>query len=94
MTFFEFTQSLISREPPEGLEPVVKALWYERKGDWHKAHQIVQELPERNGSWVHAYLHRVEGELWNARYWYSRAGVDEAVTSTDEEWEAIVRTLL
>ena len=95
MTYEEFLESLSQKTPPAGLNPWLTALWYERQGDWDRAHHIVQELPDRKAARVHAYLHRVEGDLWNSRYWHDRAGsrLPEEL-SLEEEWETLVRQYL
>ena len=90
----EFRDSLAGNAPPPGLAELVTALWYDARGDWDRAHRIAQEVSTRNGSWVHAYLHRKEGDLGNARYWYSRAGKAESRASLDAEWEEIAAHLL
>ncbi len=77
------------KDPPEQLSEVLKALWYDAKGDWDRAHRIAQEVGSRDGSWVHAYLHRKEGDLDNARYWYGRAGRSECQLPLQGEWEQI-----
>jgi hypothetical protein len=69
-------------------------MWHEAKGDWDKAHQIVQEQNDRDGAWVHAYLHRQEGDNANAAYWYSRASRPVSQASLEREWEEIVKALL
>ena len=73
MDFETYKSSLAEEAPPEGLGMAVQALWWEAKGDWHLAHQCAQRQPDAEGAWAHAYLHRVEGDLGNARYWYRRA---------------------
>ncbi|SFS10208.1 hypothetical protein SAMN05421771_1760 [Granulicella pectinivorans] len=70
------------------------ALWWDAKGDWKQAHEIAQDVEGADGAWVHAYLHRKEGDTWNAGYWYRRAGRPEARGSLREEWEEIVTELL
>jgi hypothetical protein len=93
MTEEEFHASLPYAAPPAGLSPALEALWYAAKGEWEKAHDLTQpggmEL-----DWVHAYLHRVEGDLSNAGYWYRRAGKPPATVPINEEWAALVRTFL
>lgn len=91
MTYDEFISSLTSDQPPQKIPEVLKALWYDGKNDWNGSHHIAQDINDNNGSWVHAYLHRKEGDLSNARYWYSRAGKIEPATSLKEEWEFLVR---
>jgi len=94
MTLTEFEVSLGGLAPPAGIPPLVEALWYERNGDWTRAHEITQDIDTDDGSWVHAYLHRREGDLSNARYWYRHAGKPAATGSLEDEWRAIVDTLL
>jgi hypothetical protein len=86
--------TLSNAAPPADLAPTLKALWWAAKGDWTKAHQIVQDEESADAAWVHAYLHRVEGDLGNAGYWYRRAGKPAAGDSLDGEWERIVSALL
>lgn len=97
MTFEEFQQS-IARDamPPAALSLAVKALWHDARGDWDRAHACAQEEHARDGSWVHAFLHRKEGDLGNAGYWYSRAGrkMPASGVSLEAEWEQIARELL
>ncbi len=94
MTYEAFRRSLTHASPPDELSPLLKAMWFEGKGDWHMAHEVAQDIHEREGSWIHAYLHRKEGDLGNARYWYNRAGKPVPAVSLEEEWEAITRELL
>jgi hypothetical protein len=77
-----------------GLGPALRALWSDAQGDWHAAHELCQADGGRDGDWVHAYLHRKEGDQANARYWYVRAGQPPADGSLDAEWCAIARSLL
>ena len=86
--------SLKQATPPSGLPRTVEALWYERRGDWDRAHKIVQDEASTDAAWVHAYLHRVEGDLGNAGYWYRQAGQPVAKDSLEAEWERIVSALL
>lgn len=79
---------------PSGLRPALAALWYERAGQWDRAHRIVQAEGDASAAWVHAYLHRREGDLGNARYWYARAGKPESHAPLEREWQEIVRSLL
>ena len=74
MTLIEFKNSLLNSAPPATVSSELAALWWARKGDWNRAHGIVQELSTPQAAWVHAYLHRVEGDASNARYWYRQAG--------------------
>lgn len=94
MNLETFKASLQDPEPPAELAAVLKALWWDAKGDWDRAHEIAQEVHDAEGAWVHAYLHRKEGDLGNAAYWYSRAGKPRADTSLEAEWEQIVRAFL
>jgi hypothetical protein len=91
MTYDEFIGSLSSEQPPKKIPDILLALWYDGKNDWEGSHNIAQEIEDKNGSWVHAYLHRKEGDLSNARYWYSRAGKSEPDMSLKQEWESLVR---
>ena len=90
----EFDQSLNASAPPANLSPALTALWQAAKDDWEAAHQIAQSDSTAEGAWVHAYLHRVEGDESNAGYWYRRAGKPPAQNSLDEEWAEIVGALL
>jgi hypothetical protein len=97
MSFEELQQS-IAREaaPPAGVSLLVQALWHDARGDWERAHTCAQDVHDRDGSWVHAYLHRKEGDLGNAGYWYSRAGrkMPAPNVSLDTEWAEIARELV
>ena len=81
-------------EAPEHLPLALQALWHDARGDWDRAHQIAQDIDTSEGAWVHAYLHRKEGDLSNARYWYRRAGRPESHEDLDREWEKISQSLL
>ena len=94
MTLDAFRDSLSQSAPPAGLPPLVAALWHAAHGDWERAHHITQDIESSEAAWVHAYLHRKEGDLDNAGYWYHRAGRPTATDSLDTEWERIVRALL
>jgi hypothetical protein len=89
-----FETSLSSEAPPRGIDRAAEALWWDAKGDWAKAHECAQAQEDATGAWVHAYLHRKEGDLANAGYWYRRAAKPVATISLDAEWQAIVRDLL
>jgi len=80
--------------PPAALDGALRALWLDARGDWEGAHTLAQEAGGRDGAWVHAYLHRKEGDEGNAGYWYSRAGRPHCTASLAEEWEQIARELL
>jgi hypothetical protein len=87
-------KSTLSNAAPDGtLAPPLAALWWAAKGEWDAAHKIVQDENDANSAWVHAYLHRVEGDLSNAGYWYRQAGQPVATDSLENEWERIVSTL-
>jgi hypothetical protein len=88
-----FRASLADETPPQGVSRALAALWYAGKGHWQKAHELAQEQDDQAGAWVHAYLHRVEGDQDNAGYWYRRAGRPHASVPTDQEWEAIAQAL-
>ena len=94
MTFSEFRACLKQSEPPSNLSNTLQALWYDAKGDWASAHNIAQEINTREGSWIHAYLHRKEGDLSNASYWYNRANQPVSRKSLIDEWEEITKALL
>jgi hypothetical protein len=89
-----FRQTLSEASPPSSLSPCLIALWHDARGDWESAHDIINDMPGEKAAWVHAYLHRKEGDPGNARYWYSRAGKSFPSLSMDEEWEEIVIALL
>jgi hypothetical protein len=93
MKLEEFRASLTSEVPPSGLAAPMTALWWDAKGDWTQAHALVDELETPEGMAVHAYLHRKEGQAWNADYWYERAGRRFHRTSLEEEWEALAEGL-
>jgi len=94
MTVDEFRNSLTESEPPAGLSQALAGLWWDAKGDWTRAHESAQQDEGPDGSWVHAYLHRKEGDQSNAAYWYSRAGKPVCRESLDAEWLKIVTELL
>jgi hypothetical protein len=89
MTLSEFKASLELPGEPAGIDPFLVALWNEAKGDWEKAHAIVQEVDHPDGAWIHAYLHRKEGDEFNAKFWYNLAGRKFPSASLTEEWEEI-----
>lgn len=95
MTLAEFNDSVQQQsQPPAGLSAALQALWWEAKGDWHKAHVAAQDDPSPNASWVHAFLHRVEGDESNAAYWYARAVKPVAHGPFATERDHIVAALL
>ena len=85
-----FKESLALSAPDKNLSPVLKSLWYDAKVDWNKAHAEVDHLRDLDAAWVHAYLHRKEGDLWNADYWYTKAKKPRPTCSLQEEWENLV----
>ncbi len=89
-----FVQSISEQQPPASLSVYLQALWYDAKGDWHEAHSMIDHLHDETACWVHAYLHRKEGDLANADYWYRRAGKTRPSLSLQEEWKMIVEQLL
>ncbi len=90
----EFKASFDAPHPDKNLSVQLKALWYDGKGDWHKAHQQVDHLNDRASAQVHAYLHRKEGDLWNAGYWYNKAEEQMPKFTLEEEWEKLVLKFL
>lgn len=94
MNFEAFRQSLAGTAPPPDAGPLLQALWHEARGDWNRAHEITQDIDGRRAARLHAYLHRKEGDLANAGYWYRRAGAKMYEGRLDSEWEALVRDLL
>lgn len=90
MTFLDFEKSLQNQNPPPDLSPNLVALWHDGKGDWDNAHDIADGNPYPEADWVHAYLHRKEGDEWNANYWYRRAGKTMPKLSLVEEWQSLV----
>ena len=93
-TISEFKASLSAEQPRGEFTVQLKSLWYDAKGDWHQAHAQVDQLNDQASAWVHAYLHRKEGDIWNANYWYSKAGRKRPDLSLDEEWEQLVNHFL
>jgi hypothetical protein len=94
VTLADFKRSLRQRQPPAGSAPALAALWWLKKGDWTRAHEIVMEADDGDAAWVHAHLHRVEGDRSNAQYWYRQARKPMAKATLDDEWEAVVTALL
>ena len=93
MTFDDFKATLAATTPPR-VSPLLLALWHDARGEWDKAHALAQDVDNASGAWVHAYLHRKEGDLGNASYWYRRANQPPATDSLDAEWTRIVSALL
>ena len=94
MNLRQLKESIDENKIPDDLSVYLKALWYDAKGNWDEAHQIIQDVPDKNASWIHAYLHRKEGDITNADYWYNQAGRKRPNISLNEEWEEIVKAML
>ena len=94
MTLDDLKATLSSPTPPADLAPALLALWHDGRGDWEQAHRVAQDIDTAEGSWVHAYLHRKEGDPGNAAYWYRRAARPVASGALDVEWDQIVTALL
>jgi hypothetical protein len=92
-SFARFRASLREEAPPAGAAPALRALWFAGRGAWEEAHAVVQDEADADSAWVHAHLHRQEGDLGNAAYWYRRAGRPEARGSIEDEWAEIVGAL-
>lgn len=94
MTIANFKDSLSGKNPPPNASIYLAALWYDANDNWEKAHTLIQDLPDTNASWIHAYLHRREGDSFNAAYWYRHAGKSIPPVSLVEEWEEMVSAFL
>jgi len=94
MNLTTFKASLSDTTPPPQASVYLQALWHEARGNWEKAHVLIQDLPDKNAAWIHAYLHRQEGDTWNADYWYRQAGRKRPQQTLAEEWESIAAALL
>ena len=94
MNFEIFKESLSSSNPPADLNVYLLSLWRDAKGDWSKAHEIIQDVEDKTASWIHAYLHRKEGDIGNADYWYRKASRTRPNTSLEEEWKSICKELI
>ena len=94
LNYEEFGKSLELAQPPALWPESLQALWWAAKGNWENAHEIAQDIPSKTGSWIHAYLHRVEGDRWNAGYWYDRANKPFSKHSAVEELEQIISSVL
>jgi hypothetical protein len=89
-----FTLTLTHAVPPRAVDAPLAALWWAKKGEWDKAHRLVQDATDADAAWVHAYLHRVEGDRGNAGYWYRQARKPAASGDLDAEWRAMIEALL
>jgi hypothetical protein len=94
MSLPDFKQSLGGSSPPAEVSPYLQSMWHDAKDDWNKAHSIIQNIEDKKAAWVHAYLHRKEGDIANADYWYRRAGKTRPNDSLETEWENIVEAML
>lgn len=89
-----FKQSLSLPKPPPGLTVYLEALWEDGRGNWDRSHQMIQDIEDSTAAWIHAYLHRKEGDIWNADYWYRRANRKRPSISLEQEWEEMAAELL
>jgi len=89
-----FKESLSAGEPPQAASVYSKALWYDAKDQWDKAHKLIQDVDDKDAAWIHAYLHRKEGDIANADYWYRHAGKKRPPVSIEKEWEDMVNAFL
>ena len=94
MTLDDLLAAVGSAVTPSGLVPLLRALVLDARGDWNGAHQIAQDIHTSDGAWVHAYLHRKEGDAANAAYWYRRAAKPVAKGALEDEWRSIAAALL
>jgi len=90
MDLLLFKETLAGTEPPHEVSVYLKALWHDAKGNWDNAHKLIQDIEDNNAAWIHAYLHRKEGDKSNADYWYNRAGKKRPMLTLENEWEQIV----
>ena len=90
MTLSSFMNSLKGGMAPSGMDKLLQALWFDAKNNWEEAHSIVDSGVTVEEAWVHAYLHRKEGDVWNANYWYRRAGRAMPSITHKQEWETLV----
>jgi len=93
MNFNEFKASLSENKLPD-LSPYLQALWLDAKQDWDGSHKLIQDIDDRNAAWIHAYLHRKEGDISNADYWYRRAGKKRPDISLESEWNQLVNAFI
>ncbi|MDQ3016025.1 MAG: hypothetical protein M3R25_04810 [Bacteroidota bacterium] len=94
MNINEFIQSTKEEQPPNGLNIFLLSLWYDAKGDWEKSHDLISDIETKEAAWIHAYLHRKEGDHWNADYWYRRAGEKRPEISLQDEWNLLIEWIL
>ena len=93
MNFADFKLSLKNNNPPDNISVYLKSLWFDAKGDWNKAHELADSIQDKNAYWIHAYLHRKEGDKSNANYWYNEAGKKIPDYSLENEWNEIAEIL-
>lgn len=94
MNHSDFINSLQAQQMPEGLSVYLQSLWLDKKGDWGQAHGLIDSMAGKDAAWLHAYLHRKEGDLSNAGYWYRKAGKTQPDNSLEEEWDTLVHYFL
>ncbi|MCF8243301.1 MAG: hypothetical protein K9J16_18140 [Melioribacteraceae bacterium] len=94
MNYEDFLKSIKNDKPDPGMNKYLSALWHDAKGDWDKAHTIVQNIPDKTSAWIHAYLHRKEGDEWNAGYWYRNADKSFSELKLEDEWEEITKEII
>ena len=94
MTVADFKRTVADAVPPKNISLPLLAMWHDARGDWNAAHETAQSVEDATAAWVHAYLHRKEGDAANAGYWYRRAHKPIATDALSEEWERIVAALL
>ncbi len=89
-----FLNSIASEKPDAHISPYLESLWYDAKGNWDRAHKIIQDIDDKNAAWIHAYLHRKEGDISNADYWYFHAGRKRSTESLENEWIELVNAMI
>ena len=94
LTIKNFKNSIQSGELPSGSPSHIQALWHDGRGDWEKAHSLIDHLEDPISSHIHAYLHRKEGDIWNADYWYRKAGKSRPDFNLEKEWEHLLTLYL
>ncbi len=94
MNLLTFTESLKESSPPADTSVYIKALWYDAKENWKTAHNLIDKMEDKKAFWLHAYLHRKEGDISNADYWYARAGKKRPPVSINEEWQELITAFL
>ena len=94
MTFDQYKKSVGGHKPDNLLSQLLQALWWDAKGQWDQAHSMTQEIHSNEAAAVHAYLHRKEGDIGNASYWYRSAGRPGFKGTLEQEWKSLVRDLL